>query len=55
MNELSRDREIGFPMLDPVFGITPVTLGVERDGSQGWSVFRRCAPDSHFSAYNNRI
>jgi hypothetical protein len=30
-NEIGRDGEIRFPVFDPVFGIAPVTLCVERN------------------------
>src|SRR5258706_12911865 len=34
IDELRRNRQVGLPMLDPVFGITPVALGSVRDFSQ---------------------
>jgi hypothetical protein len=47
-NEFRRDREVCFPVLDPVLGITPVTLRVKRDLRQHRSFINSGCSD-HYS------
>src|SRR6185503_18488069 len=46
-NEIRGDGEVRFPMPNPVFRITPVTLRIERNLRQRCGLFRYRAPYGH--------
>ena len=40
VDEIGSDGEVGLPMLNPMFGIPPMALGIESDFRQCWGFLR---------------